>query len=86
MSYGYFDSKYSAELEDAINKAKDLRLSNEDRDQAKKTAESIIGKQEEITKELQKSINNALSNVLTEGTALDPSIVGKVDLEDILLL
>ena len=86
MSYGYFDSKYSAELEDAINKAKDLRVSNEDRDQAKKTAESIIGKQEEITKELQKSINNALSNVLTEGTALDPSIVGKVDLEDILLL
>lgn len=86
MSYSYFDTKYGAELEDAINKAKDLRLSQADRDQAKITAQSIIGKQEEITKELQKSINNALSNVLTEGTALDPSVVGKVDLEDILLL
>jgi hypothetical protein len=32
MSYSYFDTKYGAELEDAINKAKDLRLSQADRD------------------------------------------------------
>ncbi|MBR5842189.1 MAG: hypothetical protein IKY64_06195 [Bacteroidaceae bacterium] len=32
MSYSYFDTKYSAELEDAINKAKDLRLSQTERD------------------------------------------------------
>jgi hypothetical protein len=32
MSYSYFDTKYSAELEDAINKAKDLRLSQAERD------------------------------------------------------
>lgn len=86
MSYSYFDSKYSSELEDAINKAKDLKLSKADRDAAKKTAESIIGKQEEITKELSKSINNALSNVMTEGNLLQASAVGKVDLEDVLLL
>ena len=86
MSYSYFDSKYSAELEDAINKAKDLKLSKAERDEAKKTAESIIGKQEEITKELSKSINNALSNVMTEGNLLQASAVGKVDLEDVLLL
>ena len=86
MSYSYFDSKYSADLEDAINKAKDLRLSQAERDQAKKTAESIIGKQEEITQELSKSINSALSNVMTEGNTLNASMVSKVDLEDILLL
>lgn len=86
MSYSYFDTKYSAELEDAINKAKDLRLSQAERDQARKTAEAIIGKQEEITRELSKSINNALSNVMTEGNALNASMVGKVDLEDVLLL
>ena len=86
MSYSYFDTKYSAELEDAINKAKDLRLSQAERDQARKTAEAIIGKQEEITKELSKSINSALSNVMTEGNALNASMVGKVDLEDVLLL
>ena len=86
MSYSYFDSKYSAELEDAINKAKDLKLSKAERDEAKKTAETIIGKQEEITKELSKSINNALSNVMTEGNLLQASAVGKVDLEDVLLL
>lgn len=86
MSYSYFDSKYSAELEDAINKAKDLRLSEVERDQAKKTAEAIIGKQEEITVELQKSISSALSNVMTEGNALNASMVSKVDLEDVLLL
>lgn len=86
MSYSYFDSKYSAELEDAINKAKDLRLSEGERDQAKKTAEAIIGKQEEITVELQKSISSALSNVMTEGNALNASMVSKVDLEDVLLL
>ena len=49
MSYSYFDSKYSAELEDAINKAKDLKLSKAERDKAKQTAEAIIGKQTEIT-------------------------------------
>lgn len=86
MSYSYFDTKYSAELEDAINKAKDLRLSQAERDQARKTAEAIIGKQEEITRELSKSINSALSNVMTEGNALNASMVGKVDLEDVLLL
>lgn len=86
MSYSYFDSKYSAELEDAINKAKDLKLSKADRDAAKKTAETLIGKQEEITKELSKSINNALSNVMTEGNQLNAASVGKVDLEEILLL
>ena len=86
MSYSYFDTKYSAELEDAINKAKDLRLSQAERDQARKTAEAIIGKQEEITRELSKSINCALSNVMTEGNALNASMVGKVDLEDVLLL
>lgn len=86
MSYSYFDSKYSAELEDAINKAKDLKLSQAERDAAKITAQTIIGKQEEITKELSKSIKNALSNVMTEGNLLDASSVGKVDLEDILLL
>ena len=86
MSYSSFDTKYSAELEDAINKAKDLRLSQAERDQARKTAEAIIGKQEEITRELSKSINSALSNVMTEGNALNASMVGKVDLEDVLLL
>ena len=86
MSYSYFDTKYSAELEDAINKAKDLRLSQAERDQARKTAEAIIGKQEEITRELSKSINSALSNVMTEGNALNASMVGMVDLEDVLLL
>ena len=86
MSYSYFDTKYSAELEDAINKAKDLRLSQAERDQARKTAEAIIGKQEEITRELSKSINSALSNVMTEGNALNASMVGKVDFEDVLLL
>ena len=84
MSYSYFDSKYSAELEDAINKAKDLRLSQTERDQAKKTAEAIIGKQKEITDELSKSISSALSSVLTEGNALKSAT--KIDLEDILLL
>lgn len=84
MSYSYFDSKYSAELEDAINKAKDLRLSQTERDQAKKTAEAIIGKQQEITNELSKSISGALSSVLTEGNALKSAT--KIDLEDILLL
>ena len=86
MSYSYFDTKYSAELEEAINKAKDLKLSQAERDKAKETAQLIIGKQEEITKELQKSINNALSSVMTEGNLLDASSVGKVDLEDVLLL
>ena len=86
MSYGYFDAKNSADLENAINKAKDLRLSQAERDQAKKTAESIIGKQEEITIELERSINNALSEVLTEGNLLDSSQVGRVDLEKILQL
>lgn len=86
MSYSYFDTKYSAELEDAINKAKDKKLSKSERDAAKQTAQEIIGKQQEITKELQKSINNALSNVMTEGNLLDASSVGKVDLEDVLLL
>ena len=86
MSYSYFDTKYSAELEDAINKAKDLKLSQAERDKAKETAQLIIGKQEEITKELQKSINNALSSVMTEGNLLDASSVGKIDLEDVLLL
>ena len=86
MSYSYFDTKYSAELEDAINKAKDKKLSKSERDAAKQTAQTIIGKQEEITKELQKSINNALSNVMTEGNQLNASSVGKVDLEEILLL
>lgn len=84
MSYSYFDSKYSAELEDAINKAKDLRLSQTERDQAKKTAEAIIGKQQEITNELSKSISGALSSVLTEGNTLKSAT--KIDLEDILLL
>ena len=84
MSYSYFDSKYSAELEDAINKAKDLRLSQTEREQAKKTAEAIIGKQQEITNELSKSISGALSSVLTEGNALKSAT--KIDLEDILLL
>lgn len=84
MSYSYFDTKYSAELEDAINKAKDLRLSQTERDQAKKTAEAIIGKQKEITDELSKSISSALSSVLTEGNALTSAT--KIDLEDILLL
>lgn len=86
MSYSYFDTKYSAELEEAINKAKDLKLSQAERDKAKETAQQIIGKQEEITKELQKSINNALSSVMTEGNLLDASSVGKIDLEDVLLL
>ena len=86
MSYSYFDTKYSAELEEAINKAKDLKLSQAERDKAKETAQLIIGKQEEITKELQKSINNALSNVMTEGNQLNAASVGKVDLEEILLL
>lgn len=86
MSYSYFDTKYSAELEEAINKAKDKKLSKSERDAAKQTAQEIIGKQEEITKELQKSINNALSNVMTEGNSLQASSVGKIDLEDVLLL
>lgn len=86
MSYSYFDTKYSAELEEAIRKAKDKSLSQADRDAAKKTAETLIGKQNEITIELNKSINNALSNVMTEGNALQSSMVGKIDLEDVLLL
>ena len=86
MSYSYFDTKYSAELEEAINIAKDKSKTQAERDAATATAQAIIGKQEEITKELQKSINNALSNVMTEGNLLNASSVGKVDLEDILLL
>lgn len=86
MSYSYFDSKYSAELEDAINKAKDLKLSKAERDKAKQTAEAIIGKQTEITQELSKSINSALNSVITEGNALSSSMVNKVDLEEVLLL
>ena len=86
MSYGYFSSIYSADFASALQTAKDKTVSQTDRDSAKQTAESIIGKQTEITDELVSIVDNAVANMVTESTTLKAADFSRIDLNDILYL
>lgn len=86
MSYGYFTSKYNAEFQTALQKAKDKTLSQSDRETAKETAIALIGKQEEITSTLVATVEDAVKSLVTETNALSKEDLSLIDIDDILFI
>ena len=86
MSYSYFSAINNADFAAALQTAKDKTKNEASRNEAKRTAESIIGKQSEITDELVKTVNQAIANMVTESTSLSATNFERIDLNDILYL
>ena len=84
ISFGYFDSKWSSALEDAINRAKDLSLTEEERNKAIEEANALVAKLEGGAKQVQKALKNTIKNSLTEGTLLNSDDITLDDFEKIL--
>lgn len=84
ISFGYFDSKWSSALEDAINRAKDLSLTEEERNKAIEEANALVAKLEGGATQVQKALKNTIKNSLTEGTLLNADDISLDDFEKIL--
>ena len=84
ISFGYFDSKWSSALEDAINRAKDLSLTEEERNKAIEEAKGLVTNLEGAATQVQKALKNTIKNSLTEGTLLNADDISLDDFEKIL--
>lgn len=84
ISFGYFDSKWSSALEDAINRAKDLSLTEEERNKAIEEAKGLVANLEGGVKQVQQALKNTIKTSLTEGTLLNAEDISLDDFEKIL--
>jgi hypothetical protein len=72
MSYNYFNAKNQAAFQDALRRAKDKSLSQEERDAAFKEAQAILKDQEEITNTYKFRTIDAMKKMIAERNGLNP--------------
>ena len=86
MSYAYFTTANQAEFAEAITVMRDQNASYVDKSAAKKTAEAVLGDQQEIVTVLHQKITDAVQSVMSESNYLTSSQIERADLSKILRL
>lgn len=83
MSYNYFNAKNQAAFQDALRRAKDKSLSQEERDAAFKEAQAILKDQEEITNTYKFRTIDAMKKMIAERNGLNPDDISIDSIEQI---
>lgn len=86
MSYAYFTTANQAEFAEAITVMRDQNASYADKSAAKKTAEAVLGDQQEIVTVLHQKITDTVQSVMSESNYLTSSQIERADLTKILRL
>lgn len=83
MSYNYFNAKNQAAFQDALRRAKDKSLSQEERDAAFKEAQAILKDQKEITDTYKFRTIDAMRKMIAERNGLNPEDISIDSIEQI---
>lgn len=86
MSYGYFNAKNQAGLQQQIAILRDKTSTDEQKKLAKAEADRILADQKEITEQLSRRTNEALTALIRKSTGLSGLDISQVDLEKSLRL
>lgn len=86
ISYNYFNTKNQALFADAITTLRDKNATAQEKEAAKATVDSIMGSQQEITKQFRLKTEEAVKNLITEKNSLKAGSISLSDLDAQLLL
>lgn len=86
MSYNYFSTRNQAEFADAIAVLRDKSSTADEKAKAQATVDRIMGSQKEITEEMARRTQEAVSALVVEGNRLDASMVTRDVIDKIIAL
>lgn len=81
MSYGYFNMKNQAGIQEQITILKDKDSTDEQKKAAREAANKILEDQKEITEQLNRRSTEALQALVAQGTGLEAADVSMMDVD-----
>lgn len=81
MSYGYFNMRNQAELQDQITILRDKTSTDAQKKAAKQRVSELLKDQEEITEQLKRRSNEAMQSLVAQGTGLNAPDVSLMSIE-----
>lgn len=81
MSYGYFNMRNQAELQDQITILRDKTSTDAQKKTAKQRVSELLKDQEEITEQLKRRSNEAMQSLVAQGTGLNAPDVSLMSIE-----
>lgn len=84
MSYGYFNMKNQAGIQEQITILKDKDSTEAQKEAARKAANKILEEQKEITEQLNRRSEEALQSLVAQGTGIKAADVSMMDFDKVI--